>query len=132
MKILLLQNKALYGINMQGHLYFVPFLLSAFFLVLTVSFEKSSDRVLESAGPVETCLLLNCEAAKPVDVTISAQESRPPQARGTYNRCKKSFGSKTTYYVFWDVFKKFKMPKIQYNSTDNNSINYSIDKSSVS
>lgn len=52
------------------------------FLVLEVSFKESKTRVLESAGQVESCLRLNCEAAKPVMVTISAQESETPQARG--------------------------------------------------
>ena len=41
---------------------------------------------MESEGPVETCLQMNCEAAKNVTVTISAQESEPQQARGK-NSC---------------------------------------------
>ena len=54
------------------------------FPVLEVSFARSEHDVLESEGPVQTCLQMNCEAAKSVTVTLSAQESEMTQARGKY------------------------------------------------
>ena len=50
--------------------------------MLEVYFEKESYPVSESVGQVETCLLLNCEAAEPVTVTLSAHENIPADAQG--------------------------------------------------
>lgn len=49
--------------------------------MLTVSFKQDSYDVMESAGQVEACLVLNCKTAVPVDVTVLASESDPVQAR---------------------------------------------------
>ena len=43
--------------------------------VLTVSFEQPSYSVTESAGQVEACVVLNCEAAQPVTVSVSANSA---------------------------------------------------------
>ena len=56
------------------------FFFPSFFSVLEVSFQRSIYRVVESEGPVQTCLQMNCKAAKNVTVTISAQESDLQQA----------------------------------------------------
>ena len=50
--------------------------------MLEVYFEEENYPVSESVGQVETCLLLNCEAAEPVTVTLSAQENIPADAQG--------------------------------------------------
>lgn len=54
------------------------------FSVVEVSFEETGYSIMEPDGPVETCVVLNCEAAAPVTVVIAARESQPPQARGIY------------------------------------------------
>ena len=50
--------------------------------MLEVYFEKENYPVSESVGQEETCLLLNCEAAEPVTVTLSAHENIPADAQG--------------------------------------------------
>ena len=50
--------------------------------MLEVYFENENYPVSESVGQVETCLLLNCEAAEPVTVTFSAHENIPADAQG--------------------------------------------------
>ena len=46
-----------------------------------MEFERGNNVVTEGDGDVDTCLVLNCEAAQPITVTVTAQESTVPEAR---------------------------------------------------
>jgi hypothetical protein len=52
-------------------------------VAITVEFRMDNYPVLESVGEVETCLILNCQAAQTILVTISAWENTVPEAEGT-------------------------------------------------
>ena len=56
-------------------------------IVLTVSFEEPTYSVVEAEGPVEVCVILNCEAAENVTVTATVGAADPEEATGKNNKC---------------------------------------------